>query len=97
MNIEVLYISIDLIYNSIYYTNHIIIIFKGGTAVSNKARILLLDILRVISRIFPDSYCSELLSMPSLIEYATVLNTNIRWFGWLFVCLFVNFIKSLDF
>ena len=38
-----------------------------------KARNLLLDLLRVVVRIFPESFCSELLTMPLLLEYTTTL------------------------
>lgn len=38
-----------------------------------KARNLLLQVLRVVVRIFPESFCSELLTMPLLLEYNTTL------------------------
>ena len=47
---------------------------QNETDLGKKARNLLLDLLRVIVRIFPESFCSELLTMPVLLEYTTSLN-----------------------
>lgn len=43
----------------------------GSAALSDKARKILVRLLSVISRLFPDRTCAQLLSDPSLIEYAS--------------------------
>lgn len=48
----------------------------GNSVLSRKSRDLLVNLLRIVSGIFPESTCSSLLAVPSLVEFATAAGSK---------------------
>lgn len=50
----------------------------ANSSLASKSKDLLVDILRTAATIFPEAHCSDLLAMPFLIEFASIVSTN-KW------------------
>jgi hypothetical protein len=69
----------------------------GDSVLASKSRILLVNILLVVAKIFPDRTCSELLTAPSLLELAATISpqVNARYviymyiYIWYVICMYI--------
>eukprot|EP01035_Chromulina_nebulosa_P022879 gene22879-29634_t len=64
------FLHVDLI-QSLYYLG-----IHGSMNIAGKSRKLMVKYLRILANIFPERRCSELLTIPSLIEFAAIANTS---------------------
>ena len=48
----------------------------GESGLASKSRTLLVDIMTIVSNLFPEEKCAELLEMPVLVEYASTLSNS---------------------